>query len=193
MRLLRVAAGLSLRQAEVASGHGRGTLSQVENGKARPARELVEWYDTSLNGDGLLISLYAEARGARGPGASRVDPARVRPGDALRVEAPLLALGTLVRPGAHLTAGWTFVNTGRVAWFGRRLRRIGVPAAARMITSPPAGSLPDCGPGAAASITVPVDVPGQAGTFAAYWQVVDSEGCPCFGPAETITLLVVAR
>ena len=58
MRLLRQRAGMSLRQAELASGRGRGTLSQFENGKARPGRDLVEWYEATFFGDGLLLSLY---------------------------------------------------------------------------------------------------------------------------------------
>ena len=50
MRALRTAAGLSIRQVEAQSGIGRGTLSQVENGKARASRRLVEWYDAELHG-----------------------------------------------------------------------------------------------------------------------------------------------
>lgn len=193
MRLLRVNAGMSLRQAELASGWGRGTLSQVENGKARPGRDLVEWYEQRFHGDGLLLSLYAEARGARGPLTSlRAGPPNVLDGDALIVEAPLLPAGELVPTGAEIVAGWTFHNTGPVSWEQRRLQRIGAHAAVRLIASPPFVPIPDCGPGERVDVRVPIRIPEVASTFAAHWTVVDESGRSCFNPPVVVRVVVTA-
>jgi transcriptional regulator with XRE-family HTH domain len=195
MRMLRTRAGMSLRQAELASGRGRGTLSQIENGKARPGRDLVEWYDAAFGSDGLLQSIYAEARGAHGPQNSRPGDGAVEPlpGDELRVSHASLASGQLVEPGSLLTAGWLLCNAGSVPWVGRRLRRVGTHAGVRLIVSRPAVPVPDCLPGDAVTVQVEVEVPPIAGTFAAYWQLVDLYDRPCFpGPTPFAVVLTAS-
>lgn len=194
MRALRRNAGMSLRQAELASGRGRGTLSQIENGKARPGRDLTEWYDTTFGGDGLLLSLYAEARGAHGPTSQRHFFPNVRAGDAMRVESSLLPEGELVQCGSDVVAGWTLVNSGTVAWTGRQLERVGANAAARLIASAPGTPVPDCEPGDRLRIEVAFTVPEVPGTFAAYWLMVDADGRPCFeGSTGRVRVAVTAR
>jgi transcriptional regulator with XRE-family HTH domain len=193
MRILRVNAGMSLRQAELASGRGRGTLSQIENGKARPGRDIVEWYEATFQGDGLLVSLYSEARGIRGP-RERIRPATAdaEPGDSLQVARSLLADGELVRPGADVTAGWTLVNAGTVPWRSRRLQRVGALAAARLISSGPYAAIPDCVPGGHVPVEVAITIPSMAGTFAAHWVVTDETGRSCYQPPELLRVLVTA-
>jgi len=180
MRAMRRNAGMSLRQAELASGRGRGTLSQIENGKARPSRDLVEWYDKSFGGDGLLLSLYAEARGAHGPTSQRHFFPHLQDGDAISVEGALLAEGELVECGADVIAGWTLRNRGGVPWRGRFVERVGAHAAARLIASAPEAPIPDCEPGAAVQVQVVLTVPEVAGTFAAHWVIVGDDRRPCF-------------
>jgi transcriptional regulator with XRE-family HTH domain len=193
MRILRVNAGMSLRQAELASGRGRGTLSQIENGKARPARDVIEWYDATFHGDGLLISMYSEARGIRGPRErDRSLGADVEPGDALQVESPLLPDGALVRPGADLVAGWTLVNAGTARWRGRRLQRVGTLAAVRLISSGPYADIPDCAPGDRVAVEVPITIPSVASTFAAHWVVTDTAGRSPYQPPALIRVVVTA-
>jgi transcriptional regulator with XRE-family HTH domain len=193
MRILRVNAGMSLRQAEVASGRGRGSLSQIENGKARPGRDIVEWYEATFQGDGVLVSLYSEARGIRGPREGvREVVGQAEPGDALQVESPLLAEGALVRAGAAVVAGWTLVNAGTVPWRGRRLKRVGAVAAARLISSGPFVEVPDCAPGARVPVEVAITIPFLASTFAAHWVVTDGSDRSCYQPPAVVSVLVTA-
>lgn len=192
MRVLRESAGVSLRQAEARSGWGRGTLSQVENGKARPSRALVEWYETAFDADGLLLSAYAEARGAH-RNERPVLPAHITEGDAFDCADPLLPTGALVRAGQAVTLGWTLRNTGTVAWVGRRLRRVGAHAAAQLLISPPAVDLGDCPPGGAVDARIEVTAPSTPGTLVAYWQIVDPEGRPCFPISHLVSSLLVVR
>jgi transcriptional regulator with XRE-family HTH domain len=100
MRALRLNSGMSLREVERTSGRGRGVLSQIENGKARPSRQLVDWYDRTLGGDGSLLSLYVEARSGALP----------RPPEAAPPHQPMLD------DAVHLTKAAQPV--------GRSLRRI---------------------------------------------------------------------
>jgi transcriptional regulator with XRE-family HTH domain len=192
MRILRTAAGVSLRRAELMSGRGRGSLSQVENAKARPTRDLVEWYDDAFAGDGLLLSVYAEARGAHGGRSRQEQDLHVLEGDSMRVVRDALAHGERVPPGARLAASWTVHNDGAVPWTGRRLRRVGAAGAVRVITSPAFVSVPDCRPDEQVVVTVPVTVPDAAGTYAAYWTMVDPAGCTCFSGPTKFALLVTA-
>jgi transcriptional regulator with XRE-family HTH domain len=192
MRILRTAAGVSLRRAELMSGRGRGSLSQVENGKARPSRDLVEWYDDAFSGDGLLLSIFAEARGAHGRRSRQGQDLHVLEGDAMRVLRDALAHGERVPPGARLPASWTVGNDGAVPWNGRRLRRMGAAGAVRVITSPAFVSVPDCPPGEQVVVTVPVTVPDAPGTYAAYWSMVDAAGCVCFAGPTKFALVVTA-
>jgi transcriptional regulator with XRE-family HTH domain len=191
MRALRRNAGMSLRQAELASGRGRGTLSQIENGKARPSRDLTEWYDATFGGDGLLLSLYAEARGAHGPTSQRHFYPNVRDGDAMAVESALLPEGELVPCGSDVVAGWTLANTGTVAWSGRCVERVGAHAAARLIASAPEVPVPDCRPGERVRVELVLTVPEVAGTFAAHWVMVGDDRRPCFdGPRGRLRVLL---
>lgn len=193
MRVLRQRSGVSLRQAELASGRGRGTLSQIENGKAHPGRDLVEWYDTAFSGDGLLLSLYAEARGAHGPSSRPQAFPHIRPGDVVKVEETVLAEGELVPCGADVVAGWVLFNAGSVPWSGRRLERVGAHTAVRLIGSPRATPIPDCEPGDRTRVEFPISVPDVAGTFAAHWIVVDADGRRCYEPSERLRVLITAR
>lgn len=193
MRALRESAGVSLRQAEARSGWGRGTLSQVENGKARPSRALVEWYETAFGADGLLLSAYAEARGAHRTERRAAPPLHLTDGDAFECANPLLPSGALVRAGRTVTLGWTLRNTGSAAWVGRRLRRVGAHAAAQLLTSLPAVDLADCPPGGAVDARVEVTTPSSPGTLAAYWQIVDAQDRPCFPVSRVLCTVLVVR
>lgn len=193
MRALRESAGVSLRQAEARSGWGRGTLSQVENGKARPSRTLVEWYEQAFDADGLLLSTYAEARGAH-RSEYRDSPApHVLDGDAFECANPLLPVGALVRAGRTVTVGWTLHNTGTVSWTGRQLRRVGAHAAAQLLGSPRAVDLPDCPPSGTVDARIEVTAPATPGTLAAYWQIVDARSRPCFPIAHLLCTVLVVR
>ena len=192
MRALRQRAGESLRSVERASGWGRGTLSQLENGRARPNRDQVDWYDSKLGGDGLLLAMYVEARTARSTVSERPRGAAALPGDAFEVVSAVLASGVTAWPGAEVDAGWTLRNSGTHVWSGRALARVGAPTALRLISSAAAVAIPPCEPGESVDVRFPITVPDASGTLAAYWHIVDHEGRPCFAPPAllSITLLV---
>jgi Ig-like domain-containing protein/helix-turn-helix protein len=193
MRDLRRSAGRSLRDIERDSGIGRGTLSQIETGKARASRKAVDWYDGRLGGNGLLTSMYGEARGAHRhePTGDPSEPA-VQDGDAFDVVACTLPLGAVVAAGTRLQVTWTVANAGEVHWRGRRLARVGTHRAVRLIASEPWVELPDCAAGERAEARVSIAVPELPGTLAAYWQIVDDRGRPCFRPPSLIPLIVTA-
>ncbi len=193
MRALRVQAGRSLRTVERGSGWGRGTLSQIENGRARANREQVEWYDANLGGDGLLVAMYIEARTAPAAPRERNVGAGTLPGDAFEVVSSLLASGETARAGATLTAGWVLRNAGTVPWSARSLARVGAPAALRLISSDPAVPIPACEPGATVDVRFKITVPDVAGTLAAYWHIVDADGRPCFAPPTLLPVTLVAH
>jgi transcriptional regulator with XRE-family HTH domain len=193
MRALRLRAGESLRSVERESGWGRGTLSQLENGRARPNRDQVEWYDTKLGGDGLLLAMYVEARTARSTPQQRPRGAAAVPGDAFEVVSSVLASGITVWPGADVDAGWTLRNSGTHAWSGRSVARVGAPTALRLISSAAAVPVPPCAPGESVDVRFTITVPDASGTLAAYWHVVDGEGRPCFAPPSLLSVTVLVR
>lgn len=180
LRQLRAAAGDSLRAVEKTTGWGRGSLSQIENGKARPTRAQVEWYDARFGGDGLLVAMYAEARGAHGPTGRGPVEAMLRTGDSVEVTDVDTPLGAVVRTGATVPVGWTLHNTGTVPWRGRHLHRVGPRAAPGLIGSPTTAALPDCAPGDHVSVRFDIEMPMIAATLAAYWEITDQQGRPCY-------------
>ena len=193
MRRLRTNAQASLRAVETATGWARGQLSQIETGKAQPRREIVEWYDARFGGDGLLVSVFAEARGARGSSSVARTPAELAArGDAMTVLAAGLPFGARVAPAAQVAATWTLRNAGVLAWHDRALRRVGAVAAERLLGSPASVPLPDARPGDVVTVRVPLAVPAVAGTFAAFWEILDGRGRRCFGRDQLLAVTVVA-
>jgi transcriptional regulator with XRE-family HTH domain len=193
MQRVRKAHGLSLRQVEAMSGWGRGTLSQVENGKGRPSRGLVEWYEATLHTDGLLVALYIEARAAHSvrPGRRLSVAEHHVDGDAMIVVATNAPSGLRVEVDERLSIGWTIENCGDVPWRGRQLRRIGAYAGARLLSSAPTADVPDTAPGQTAAVIIPAVAPRGAGTAVAYWRMVDNAGRYCFPIKEMLALTLV--
>lgn len=192
MRRLRQTSGVSLRQVEDRSGYRRGTLSLIETGRSNPNRGVVEYYDREFAGDGLLLSLYAEARGAYG-GSGGARPERRTQGDAMRVEPGSLPFGQLVAPGASLTSAWTLHNTGSVPWTDRVLLRVGAPAALFVIESARQVDVPVCEPGGSVRVEVPFTAPGHEGSFVACWQVADGDGFSVLPLDARLSVLVVVH
>lgn len=196
MRRLREASGESLRQVEALDRWVRGTLSQVENGKARPSLELVEFYDGRYGGDGLLVSMFVDANATHaarllaGAGPGRA-VGNVLPGDALEVFAQEPANGTLLRAGAALDVVWTIGNIGAVPWARRSLTRLGAAAGPRLLTSERVSSVPDVRPGKTARVTVRIIAPIEQGTVAAHWALTHPDGSYCFADTELLSVTVV--
>ncbi|MGN6609335.1 MAG: NBR1-Ig-like domain-containing protein [Jatrophihabitans sp.] len=194
LRAMRLSGGMSLRQAELATGRNRGNLSLVETGRTRPSRELVEWYDETFAGDGLALTTFAEAL------VGQVEPRMGVPAVVLGSRRPdhysvvgrSVAHGQLVPPGSETLAAWTLWNIGETTWQGRLVRRIGAPAGARLLRSAPTTTVPDCPPGERVSIAVPVTIPDLTATYAAYWRMTEADGTPCFAHQIVLDLVVVA-
>jgi transcriptional regulator with XRE-family HTH domain len=181
MRRMRGEAGVSLRDLESRGAWRRSTISQVENGKARPSRQLVEWYDAELGSDGLLLSMYAEARSRQllvCPDELSVNGGRAHGGCAqcdgmLQVVDIDPPTGLLVERGANLRVRVTLRNTSGAAWRDRHLHRMGAYAGRRLIGSAPKTLVPDTDPGQAVDVLIEVQAPDLAGSVIAYWCMRD--------------------
>lgn len=193
MRRVRGEAGVSLRELESRGAWRRSTLSQVETGKARPSRELVEWYDRQVGSDGLLLSIYAEARTSqlrilgedgRGDGTGE-DIVGV-----VDVDPPA---GLLVSRGQPLRVRVTLRNDGTTTWRGRRLRRMGAHTGRRLITSVPEVAVPDTRPGGLVELTLEVQAPRLAGSAIAYWSLVTEDGRESAISSRPVAVLLVVE
>jgi len=192
MRQLRRAAVLSLRQVESGSGWRRSALSQAENAKARPSRRLVDYYDDAFGADGLLVSMYSEARVVRHRWRDKAPTAASAPADdAMTVLEASPPTCLRVAPGATLDAEWTIKNAGARPWHGRLLRRVGAYAGPRVITSAPRLVVPPVEPGDSVEISCRIEAPQVGGAVIAYWQFVDERGAACFADQFLATLLTV--
>lgn len=194
LRQVREAADVSLIAFSGESEYSRGHLSRVEHGHATPSRELVAAYEARFHTDGLLLSLYQTvldeqeaARLARRGAAGQPPPApgtltpRTHPGDRSEFVCDLnLDDGEVVAPGERFEKRWRIRNAGSVPWQGRALERIGACAGPAIIASPHRVPIPDTMPGETVDISAALTAPALPGSTIAYWQMVDSEGRPCF-------------
>lgn len=196
MRRHRLGSGRSLRDVEVASKWGRGTLSQVENGKARPSQSLVSWYDNGFVADGLLLSMYAEARAAH-PAVGPIDTPDERefliPGDSCRLLDAAPPTGQQVMPGEDVYVRWVISNAGNVAWHGRRFRRVGAHAGVRILGGPRLFDVPAVEPGDLAELELVVRAPDSAGSVVAHWRMVDQHERYCHVASELLSVLLVVH
>lgn len=197
MRAMRQSGGLSLRQAEVVSGWRRGTLSQVENGKARPGASLVEWYDRAFEGHGLLLSAFAEARAAH-PAVGPIEQPDDKqgspvPGDAVHVDVDSPAAGLRVAKGGTVPVKFLLENRGVIPWHRRRMRRVGAQAGTRLLMGERSMSIPDTAPGESVSVTSTVRAPEHPGSVIAYWRMVDADDRYCFLKDDLACVLVVVE
>lgn len=190
MRQVRGQAGVSLRDLENRGAWRRSTMSQVENGKARPSRELIAWYDGELGSDGLLLSIYAEACSRQS--LSRAT-AHADIEDAVRLIDVDPPAGFLVKPGSPVSARITLSNDGSEVWRGRGLRRMGAFAGRRLIGSAPDTPVPETAPGAFAEVLLDLTAPELSGSVIAYWAFVDAEGRDCAPRCTPIAVLLVVE
>lgn len=193
MRRLRQAHGVSLRQLEKTSRWRRGTLSQVETAQLRPTAEQVSHYDDAFEGHGLLLALYILAKTAQTDKELRPlhYEAVIEPGDAFDVVDYSPASGTLVMPGARVTAKWKLQNVGSVAWQQRSLRRLGAAGGERLIGSAPSVEIPTAAPGEVVSAECELTMPDHVGTVIAYWHMVHGDNRPCFPFTDMLSILLL--
>jgi transcriptional regulator with XRE-family HTH domain len=190
MRRVRGAAGVSLRELEMRGSWRRSTISQVENGKARPSRQLVEWYDTELGSNGLLLCIYAEARSRQLLARQGIDAGE--PLDEVHVVGIDPPAGHAVHRGAWLPARVALRNGGTASWQGRALHRMGAHTGTRLIGSSPSTPVPDCEPGHCAEVSIELRAPDVPGSVVAFWTMVDDKGRECAqsSPPVVVSLVV---
>lgn len=189
MRRVRGAAGVSLREMEIRGRWRRSTISQVENGRARPSRQLVEWFDNEVGSDGLLMSIYAEARTRQLARRTRSDAHE----DAMATVDVDPPNGLLVNPNARLQARITLANVGSTVWRDRRLHRMGAFAGRRLITSTPQTAVPDLAPGDEGDVVIELTAPELSGSAIAYWTLVDADARECAPSSAPVAVLLVVE
>lgn len=188
MRRMRGAAGVSLRDLETHGLWRRSTLSQVENGKARPSRQLVQWYDDQIGSDGLLLSIYAEARTRQLLDRDALPGQCVDHVQIIDIDPPA---GHLVNRGALLQAVATVRNVGPAPWRDRKLHRMGAFSGLRLVGSAPQTRVPDTAPGDTVEVVLELRAPELPGSVVAYWQLVDEEGRPSADSSPPLAVLLV--
>jgi transcriptional regulator with XRE-family HTH domain len=183
MQKLRLINGWSGKQAAEAFGCSPSHVSRVEHG-SKPSRELVQFYETTFGGDGLLLSLYEVAVHApeqerrRGRRATGRDAAAAD--DSSTFLDQTLPHGQLMKPGEVFEQTWRIRNSGTVSWVGRRLERQGPATGPGLITSLRFWRVTDTEPGGIATVAVPLKAPTYACTSIAYFKMVDGDGRLCF-------------
>ena len=172
-------------------------ISRVEQG-SKPSRELVQFYEDTFQGDGLLLSLFEVAehnaeQDRRRAGGKRPRLRRAIPGDASTFVDDTIPHGTLMEPGQMFEQTWRVRNSGEVAWEGRRLERQGPLTGPGLISSLRYVDIPDTKPGQVAAITAPFKAPTYDCSSIAYFKMVDAKGILCFPDSYQLGLDVLVR
>jgi transcriptional regulator with XRE-family HTH domain len=197
MQKLRTVNGWTAKQTAEAFGCSPSHITRVEHG-AKPSRELVQFYEQTFDGDGLLLSLYEVAEHApeqerRRAGGRRRPAKRAVPGDASTFVGDTIPHGSLMAPGQVFEQTWTVRNSGSVPWIGRRLERQGPLTGPGLITSGRYVDVPDTAPGQVAEITATLKAPTYDCTSIAYFKMVDADGALCFPDSYQLGLDVLVR
>ncbi len=195
MQKLRQVNGWTAKQTARAFGCSPSHITRVEHG-SMPSRELVQFYEQTFGGDGLLLSLFevavhaAEQDRRRGRQAARK---RALPGDASTFVSDTIPHGTRLAPGEVFEKLWRVKNSGSVPWRGRRLERQGPLTGPGLITSLRFVDVPDTKPGQIAEITAVLKAPTYDCTSIAYFKLVDADGALCFPDSYQLGLDVLVR
>jgi transcriptional regulator with XRE-family HTH domain len=199
MQKLRKAHGWTGKDTATGFGCSSSHISRVEHG-SRPSRALVQFYEDTFQGDGLLMSLFevvehAAEQERRRAGGHRPKLTRAIPGDASTFVDDTVPHGTLLKPGEVFTKTWRVRNSGTVSWRDRRLERQGPLTGPGLISSPQYVDVPDTDAEEVAVIRAPLKAPTYDCTSIAYFKMVDSDGHLCF-PANYqlgLDVLVMVR
>ncbi|MET8851510.1 NBR1-Ig-like domain-containing protein [Amycolatopsis sp. NPDC004625] len=84
--------------------------------------------------------------------------------------------GSRVRVNERFVKTWRLRNAGTVAWHGRFLQRQPPLDGLDVCHTDPRVPLPDAGPGADVTVSVPVQARGTPGPCQVFWKMVDSGG-----------------
>ena len=84
--------------------------------------------------------------------------------------------GSKVAVNERFVKTWRLRNAGTVAWHGRFLQRLPPLDGLDVCHTDPRVPLPDAGPGAEVTVSVPVQARGTPGPCQVFWKMVDSGG-----------------
>ncbi|OXM60612.1 NBR1-Ig-like domain-containing protein [Amycolatopsis vastitatis] len=84
--------------------------------------------------------------------------------------------GSRVAVNQRFVKTWRLRNAGTVAWHGRFLQRLPPLDGLDVCHTDPRVPLPDAGPGAEVTVSVPVQARGTPGPCQVFWKMVDSGG-----------------
>ena len=197
MQKLRQVNGWTAKRTAQEFGCSPAHISRVEHG-SKPSRELVQFYEDTFQGDGLLLSLFEVAETApeqerRRAGGQHPRPTRAVPGDASTFVGDTIPHGTLMQPGQFFEKVWRVRNSGTVPWVGRRLERQGPLTGPGLISSQRYVAVPDTEPGEVADITAMLKAPTYDCSSIAYFKMVDADGALCFPDSYQLGLDVLVR
>lgn len=185
MQKMRVVHGWTGKETAAAFGCSPARISRVEQGDQLPTLALVQFYDDTFGGEGLLYSLFQVAAGAaeqdiRRAGGHRPRLTMAAQGDASTFVGDTIPNGTLLRPGQIFLKTWTILNSGTVPWRDRRLERQGPVTGPGLITSPSYVPILDTEPGEPVTIAVPLKAPTYDCSSISYFKMVLPDGRLCF-------------
>jgi transcriptional regulator with XRE-family HTH domain len=184
MQKLREVTFWSVKDTAKAFGCSASHISRVEHG-SMPSRELVQFYEDTFGGEGLLMSQYevaiaAPERDRRRAGGHRPRLNKAIPGDASTFVDDTIPHGTLMKPGQVFLKTWRIRNSGTVPWTDRQLERQGPITGPGLITSPRYIPILATEPGAVVAITAPLKAPTYDSASLAHFKMVGADGQLCF-------------
>lgn len=199
MQKIREVNSWSAKQTAKAFGCSPSHISRVEHG-SMPSRELVQFYEDSFGGEGLLLShfevaVHAPEQQRRRAGGHRPQVTQAVAGDASSFVDDTIPHGSLMRPGQLFLKAWRIRNSGTVPWVDRQLERQGPVTGPGLITSPRYIPILDADPGQVVTITAPLKAPTYDCASIAYFKMVGADGHLCFPDSYTLGLdvLVLVR
>jgi transcriptional regulator with XRE-family HTH domain len=185
MQKLREANFWTVKQTAKVFGCSASHISRVEHG-SMPSRALVQFYEDSFAGEGLLLSQFEVAVQApeqerRRAGGHRPQLNRALPGDAATFVDDTIPHGTLMKPGWLFLKCWRIRNSGTVPWVDRQLERQGPITGPGLITSTRHVPILDTEPGEIVTIAAPLKAPTYDCASIAYFKMVDADAAKlCF-------------
>ena len=181
-RDLRLGAQVDQHEVAAALGCSASHLSNIEQGRRIPSRDLLERYDALMHADKLLHSLWEWAKHERAENAVPESAARTLPGDRSRFVQDLAPDRRKVfGPEEHFTAAWEIQNVGKVTWKDRFIEQMSarLPTYAA-ISLDKRVAVPLTKPNESTIIWVPMRAALLPGTSRVYFQMVHADGTPCF-------------
>jgi transcriptional regulator with XRE-family HTH domain len=198
MQKFRIVHGWTGKDVARATQLSASHISRVEQGKNRPSRALVQFYEDTFGADGLLLSLFevvahaGEERRQRAVRSRRRMPLAL-PGDASTFLWDTVPHGTALVPGAYFLKSWCVRNSGTVTWRDRGIERQGPLTGPGLITSLRWYPVPDTEPGHEVLIHAVLKAPTYECSSIAYFKQVGADGALCFPDRHQVGLDVLVR